>query len=343
MSIKENIDSLLNESEEVNEAVYSIKHKCGDIEHTTTSKKDAVKTYNNLKNITTDPTVWSIHKNGVKVHDHHNPHKDFVNEELNLEDYTKEETKLDMQEDINALLDGETLTEEFKEKTATIFEAAVLNRVKLEVTRLEEKFNNDVDARVEELKEGLVDNIDGFLSYMTEQWLKDNEVALEVGIKNQITENFITGLKTLFSESYIDVPAEKFDVLSDLQKQLDAVNEQLTETVKANIELTNELNEGVRTDVIAKIAEGLTDVDSDKFVSLAEEIKFTDKETYEKKLSVIKESYFKVSPAKLVIAENIVNDQPLIDEETKPTAKAVDPFVSMIAESMKTTKTKGSK
>lgn len=246
-----------------------------------------------------------------------------------------------MQEDIDALLTGEELSEEFKEKTATVFEAAVLNRVKLETAKLEEKYEASVEARVDEEVKGLVEDINGFLSLMAEQWKKDNEVALEQSIKTEITETFINGLKNLFTESYIDIPEDKFDVVADLQEQLDKVASQLKEATDTNVELLKTINESKRTELINKLTEGLTDVDVEKFQSLAEEIKFDDAHTFEKKLTAIRESYFKVPATAKPIVESVVTDA-IIEEEVKPKGKYVDPTVAMIAESINSKK-KGSK
>lgn len=251
------------------------------------------------------------------------------------------EESFSMQEDIDALLTGEELSEEFKEKTATIFEAAVLNRVKLETAKLEEKYEASVEARVDEEVKGLVEDINGFLSLMAEQWKKDNEVALEQSIKTEITETFINGLKNLFTESYIDIPEDKFDVVADLQEQLDKVASQLKEATDTNVELLKTINESKRTELINKLTEGLTDVDVEKFQSLAEEIKFDDAHTFEKKLTAIRESYFKVPATAKPIVESVVTDA-IIEEEVKPKGKYVDPTVAMIAESINSKK-KGSK
>ena len=127
---------------------------------------------------------------------------------------------LAFKEDIDALVSGEELTEEFKQKAATIFEAAVLTRVKQEVARLDEAYQVQLDERVEEIKEGLVEKVDGYLDYVVEQWMKDNEIALESGMKSEILEGFVSGLKGLFEQHYIEVPEEKFDVLGSMQEQI---------------------------------------------------------------------------------------------------------------------------
>lgn len=246
-----------------------------------------------------------------------------------------------IQEDIDALLTGEELSEEFKEKTATVFEAAVLNRVKLEAAKLEEKYEAVITARVDEEVKGLVEDINGFLSLMAEQWKKDNEVALEQSIKTDITETFITGLKTLFTESYIDIPEDKYDVMADLQEQLTKVASQLNEAVSTNVDLLKTINESKRAELVNKLAEGLTDVDVEKFQSLTEELNFNDAESFEKKLTAIRESYFKTPAAQKAIVESVVTDA-IIDEVVTPAGKRVDPMVAAIAESINRNK-KGSK
>ena len=215
-----------------------------------------------------------------------------------------------MKEDIDAMLDGADLSEEFKTKAATIFEAAVLARVTAETAALEESYAEALHEEVENIKEGLVEKVDGYLNYVVEQWVQENELALESGMKSEIMESFIDGMKNLFAEHYIDVPEEKFDVLGDLQEQLSAVESNLNDAVEKNIELTKIVNEQKRVTSIAESAKGLTDTEVEKFAALAEELSYDDADTFTTKLQTIRENYF---GGKKVTTEvkSVVSDTPV--------------------------------
>lgn len=228
-----------------------------------------------------------------------------------------------VKEDIDALMNGEELSEEFKAKATTIFEAAVLSRVKVETAKLQEAYETQLNEKVEEIKEGLVEKVDGYLGYIVEQWIEQNELALESGMKSEIMESFIDGMKNLFAEHYIDVPEEKFDVLGDMQDKLAEVEAKLNEQVEKNVELTKTVNEQKRTSSIEENAAGLTDTEVEKFKALAEELSYEDAETFTTKLKTIRENYF---GAKKVISEvkSVVTDTPV---ETLTESAPIDPSV----------------
>lgn len=238
---------------------------------------------------------------------------------------TKEEAdyQVDMSEHVNALVEGEQLSEEFKAKAATIFEAAVVSRVKEEVAKLEEEFDSRLEEEVESIAEGLIEKVDGYLNYVVEQWISDNELALEHGMKNEIMESFISGMKGLFEQHYIDVPEEKYDVIGDLQEQIELVSSKLDEQLETNVALTKELNEMHRAAAINAFTADMVATDADKFNSLAEELAFDDLESFNNKLQVIKENYFgKKSTATLV--ESVVTNEPVeLNEEV-----TVDPTMA---------------
>jgi len=228
-----------------------------------------------------------------------------------------------MKEDIDALVNGEELSEEFKEKAATIFEAAVLNRVKQEVAKLDESYELKLAEEVESIKEGLVEKVDGYLDYVVEQWMEQNEIALESGMKSEILESFVGGLKGLFEEHYIDIPEEKFDVLGTLEEQVETLHTKLDETVAQNIELNKELASYQAAQVVAELAEGLADTDKEKFLSLVEELDFDGVESFAKKAQTIRESYF-TNKVTTNVVESVVSDTPVtLTEETA--FKIVDP------------------
>jgi len=234
----------------------------------------------------------------------------------------KEEITVDVSEDVAALINGEDLTEEFKTKAATIFEAAVLSRVKQEAAKLEEAFDAKLAEQVESIKEGLVEKVDGYLNYVVEQWMTDNELALENGMKTEIMESFIAGMKDVFEQHYIDVPEEKFDVLTDMQEQVETSKSKLDEQLAANVELTKQINEMKRVAEIAEFSTGMADTDAEKFKGLAEELAYDDAESFKTKLQTIKENYFGKKVTTTV--NSVVTDEPVQLEEEK----IVDPVMA---------------
>ena len=245
--------------------------------------------------------------------------EEVVVEEVKEEKAAREIT-VDVTEDVAALTNGEDLSEEFKTKAATIFEAAVITRVKAEVTKLQEEFDNQLAEQVEEIKEGLVEKVDGYLNYVVEQWIAQNEIALESGMKSEILESFVEGMKGLFAEHYIEVPEEKFDVLGDMQEKLEQLESKLNETVATNVDLTKQINEQKRIASVVEAADGLADTDVEKFKGLAEELSYEDADSFKKKLQTIRENYF-TNKSTNTLVESIVTDSPVITEEYK----AVDP------------------
>lgn len=237
---------------------------------------------------------------------------------------SSDDLRIDVSEDVAALVNGEQLSEEFKTKAATIFEAAVVTRVKAEVAALKEEFDAQLVEQVEQIKEGLVEKVDGYLNYVVEQWMTDNALALESGMKNEIFESFIHGMKGLFEQHYIDVPEEKYDVLGDLQEQLEEVKGKLNEAVEKNISLKKMIDESSKQAAIGEFTGGMTDVEAEKFESLAEELVYEDTESFKTKLQTIKENYFGKKPTSPVVT-SVVTDAPVeLKEEVK-----VNPAMSM--------------
>ena len=221
-----------------------------------------------------------------------------------------------MKEDIDALINGEQLTEEFKEKAAVIFEAAVLNRVKQEVAKLDEAYQVQLEEEVESIKEGLVEKVDGYLGYITEQWMEQNEIALEQGMKSDILESFVGGLRGLFEEHYIDVPEEKYDVLGSLEEQVNDLRTKLDEQFESSVELRKQLDGYQAAAVVAELSEGLAQTDKERFEALIEEIEFENIETFAKKAQVIRENYFANKSAPKKAGNSVVTDTPVLQEET---------------------------
>jgi hypothetical protein len=241
----------------------------------------------------------------------------------------KAEPMKSIKEDIDALIDGEDLTEEFKEKAATIFEAAVMNRVKQEVSKLDEAYDVKLVEQVAQIKEGLVEKVDGYLDYIVEQWIKQNEIALENGMKADILEGFVGGLKSLFEEHYIDIPEEKYDVIGSLEEQISSLTTKLDEQVASNVELNGELAGHQVFQIISKLSEGLVETDKEKFKMLAEELEFTGVESFQKKAQTIRESYFSEKSTKKAI-DSVITDTPILSEEKAYTAPQMKGYVNAL-------------
>ena len=225
----------------------------------------------------------------------------------------KEEISVDVSEDVAALVNGEELSEEFKTKATTIFEAAVLNRVKQEVAKLEESYEEKLAAAQVEIQEGLVEQVDGYLGLMVEQWMEKNALALESGMKSEILEGFIGGLKSLFEEHYIDIPEEKYDVLGEMESKVEELESKLNESVESSLSLKKELDAIKRSQTIEETAEGLTDTEVEKFKGLAEELSYEDVESFTKKLQTIRENYF-VKKATADV-KSVVSDEPIVEQK----------------------------
>lgn len=234
-----------------------------------------------------------------------------------------------IQEDVAALINGEDLTEEFKQKAATIFEAAVINRVKQEVAKLDESYEQKLIEQVEQIKEGLVEKVDGYLDYVVEQWMEQNEIALERGMKSEILEGFVGGLKGLFEEHYIEIPEEKFDVLGSLESRVTELHTKLDEQVETNISLKAELAQYQAESVMSSLSEGLTDTDKEKFRALVEELEFDSIDSFEKKAQTIRENYF-TNKATTTVVESVITDTPVVLSEGKFVAPQMKGYLSIL-------------
>ena len=200
---------------------------------------------------------------------------------------------LDVSDHVSALVSGENdLSEEFKTKAATIFESAIKAKVKEIAETMEADYNNKLEQESAKAKEELTEKVDSYLSYVVEEWMKENEIALERGIKGEIAEDFISGLKKLFSEHYIDVPDEKYDVLEAQATKIEDLEKKLNEQIEKNVELNKDNAEKSRNEVMAEVGNDLADTQKEKFAKLAEEIEYSNAEDFKKKCETIKESYF---------------------------------------------------
>ena len=209
--------------------------------------------------------------------------------EEQVEDYIK---NIDVSSDVDALVDGEDLSEDFKNKAATIFEAAVKSKTRTELERITEEQQVALALEIDGYKDTLSEKVDQYLDYVVEEWMKENELAIERGLKGEIAEDFISGLKQLFEDHYIDVPDEKYDVLEAQSEKIAELEEQLNSIMEQNIEMKTANSELVREQVISEAASDLSDTQFEKFKSLTEEIDFSDQDTFREKLGTLKESYF---------------------------------------------------
>ena len=239
-----------------------------------------------------------------------------------------------MKEDMDALLSGENLSEEFVSKATTIFEAAVIARAEEVIEEAQELMMQQFEEAVEEVKEDLATKIDDYLNYMVEEWIKENEVAINKGLRAEIVEDFITGLKGLFEEHYIDIPEDKVNVVEELTDKVTDLEDALNEQIATAIELKKELNEHKKTEAIYTACEGLTQTQVEKMKSLAEGVEFSTEEEFGTKLSTLKESYFK-SDVK-VADQSALDDEVQIEEEEKKSTSG-DPMMEQYVKSISKT------
>ena len=226
-------------------------------------------------------------------------HQDKSDDEMEMEGLNKAKEAIEkrlatinVSEDVDALVQGEELSEEFQKKAATIFEAAVKSKVRSEIERIEEEKTQEVSSEVETFKTELAEKVDGYLDYVVKEWMKENELAIERGLKGEIAEDFIGGLKALFEEHYIDVPDEKYDILESQASKIDELENKLNETIGKLTEKNKSENELVREAVINEVSSDLAETQSEKFAELTKDVDFTDKESFTEKLNTLKENYF---------------------------------------------------
>ena len=240
------------------------------------------------------------------------PQKEMTDEEVELEGLAKAKEAIEkrlasisVQEDVDALVEGEDLSEDFKKKASTIFEAAVKSKIRPEVERIELEKTQEIAEDMETFKTELAEKVDGYLDYVVSEWMKENELAIERGLKGEIAEDFITGLKALFEEHYIDVPDEKYDILESQAQKIEELEGKLNETIGKLTEKKQSEDSLVRESVIKEVSSDLADTQSEKFASLVEDVEFTDKESFEEKLNTLKENYFpKSTPSQSLTEEN---------------------------------------
>ena len=252
-----------------------------------------------------DASLPKDHKPGSSVKKEEAEPEDEKKKEVKAEDDEKEDEKekevkkesteleIDLSDDVKALVSSDAdLSEEFKDKAATIFETAVKTRIKEQTKILEAKYEEKLSAEKETIKEAMVEKVDSYLNYVVEEWMKENELAVERGIRTEIAEDFITGLKDLFKEHYIDVPEEKYNVLDDLTNQNKKLEDKLNEQIEKNVDLTKKVSNADRSSIVAEISDDLAETEKEKFTSMAENVEYDSADKFREKLETIKESYF---------------------------------------------------
>lgn len=233
----------------------------------------------------------------------------------------KEANWKSMKEEVELMFSEENLSEEFKGKVATIFEARVNDRISQIQEELESKFTESFEEVVEQFTVEMTEKVNDYLNYVVEEWMSENEIAIEKGLRTELTEDFMVGLRNLFAENYIDIPDEKVNVVEELSEKVLELEEKLNEEIQNSIELTKELNESKRIGAIHEVTKGLTDTQAEKVKSLAESVEFTTEEEYLDKLEIIKENYFPSN----VKRSSEAYLQETIEEDQSESVKISDP------------------
>ena len=255
--------------------------------------------------------------------------------EAKVEESTLDEriASVDVSDDVSALTQDAELSEEFKEKAATIFEAAVKSKIRSEVERIEMEKTQEVAEEINRVQDELTEKVDNYMNYVVEEWMKENEIAIERGLKGEIAEDFISGLKSLFEEHYIDVPDEKYDILGQQSEKIDELEAKLNEQIEKSAELKKSHDVLVRERVFNECASDLADTEVEKFKSLAEEVDFSNEESFKEKLDQLKESYF---PKATTVAESV--DSETDGTESYDTTGAMSAYMAAIGKTVQRAK-----
>ena len=316
------------EEEEVEEAVSVPKTKAGMI-------KALYDQLNGMKKADLSDSFEKIMGSTIKEEEEPEDDEE-VEEEIKREvkKLSKEDIEIDVKEDIEAIVNGEELSEDFKTKASTIFEAAVAAKVISEVNeraeKLEEDYKEELSKAKEELTSSMTEKTDGYLSYVVEEWMKENELAVERGVRSELVEDFMAGLKNLFTEHYIDIPEEKVDLVDDLFEKVEELEQKLDESINSNVETKQELSKYKKDEALRTVSEDLADTEKEKLGKLSDGVDFEDEKQYKEKLEVIKENYFPQSSKETV--------QPLTEEventETDDAVEQVDAGVDYYAKAL---------
>ena len=252
-----------------------------------------------------------------------------IEEDQEVTDEVVEETEetvdeYDIEEDVDALFGGEELSEEFKEKARTIFEAALGSKVKEIQEALEAQYAARITEATEELKGSLQERVDSYLEYVAQEWMVENELAVEQGLKTEMTESFLSGMKGLFEEHYVTIPEDKYDVLENMVDKLDEMETKLNEQIDKNITLNKRLAESSAQGILDQVSDGLADTQKEKLASLAESVEFESEQEYREKLETLKESYFSRTTTAKATPETLSEG---VDSTPAPTTSSMDAYL----------------
>ena len=218
--------------------------------------------------------------------------EEVTTDEVVAEEETTEEVEVDIEEDVNALFGGEDLSEEFKEKAKLVFETALNAKVSEVKEALEAKYQETLEERIAEEKSALSERVDNYLEYVADEWFTENALAIEQGLKTDMTESFLSGMKSLFEEHYVTIPEDKYDVLESMVEKLDDMETKLNEQIEKNVSLNSRLGESVANGILESVSEGLASTQKEKLASLSQSVEFESEESYREKLETLRESYF---------------------------------------------------
>lgn len=248
-----------------------------------------------------------------------------------------DDVKPDVAADVAAMFEGADLTEEFKTKATDIFQAALASKINEEVAKIEAVYEAEAESKHAELTESLSNQLNEYLDYVIEQWMEDNKLAVETGLKTQMTEEFLKGLKTLFTEHYVDIPENKVDVVEELTAKVVALETSVNEEITKNIELKKQIGAFEREVAMVEVSEGLTETQVAKLESLSEAIEYTDIESFKAKLKTLRENYFPETKPSTSAVTVALDDEPIADDDHAE--KIIDPamknYVSAISRSLK--------
>ena len=233
--------------------------------------------------------------------------------------------EVDLSADVAALTEGEDLSEEFKDKARTIFEAAVVSRLNEELERMHEDYAKVLEEEIESVKTDLAEKVDEYLTYAVSNWMKNNELAIEQGIKSEMAESVLSGIQKVFVENFIDLPDEKVDLVDEMQEQLQTMEAKLNESIEENVSLAREVGTYMKNGIVTEISEGLSLTQREKLSSLAEAVEFENEETFRAKVSTLRESYFSTKPeTPQVVTEDV-------EVENAPTGDAMSVYVQALS------------
>ena len=285
-------------------------------------KEPKVKT---VKDVVTKGAKAADPMKGMKEEEEIDSEEVLEEEEVVAEDTTETEAEYDIEEDVNALLGGEELSEEFREKAKIVFEAALSSKVTEIQEALEVQYEQKLEEAREGLKEALTERVDSYLEYVAEEWMTENELAIEHGLKTEMTESFLSGMKGLFEEHYVTIPEDKYDVLESMVAKLDDMETKLNEQIDKNIGLNKRLAESTADSVLSTVSEGLAATQKEKLASLAESVEFESEEEYREKLETLKESYFSRTPVSTSEAPQTLSEG--VDTTEAPVGSGMEAYL----------------